>query len=86
MRITSTRVPSSRSSPDGVGHGKKQQPFDYTESLPAKFAVVDPVLYRHTEGITEYRCCFFETHAVLAPVGEVLGLIPLESQIFHFSL
>jgi hypothetical protein len=47
------------------------------------FRILDSVLHRNVKRIEEYSAGFLKAHAVLALVGEVLRLVPLESQTFH---
>jgi hypothetical protein len=54
-----------------------------TNRLPTLFPALDAVLHGHTQGIAEYQARFLEAHAVLAPVGQIPGIVPLEADSVH---
>src|SRR5208337_5640769 len=68
---------------DGVGHREKEHALDQTQSLPTQLPTLDAVLYRHIQRVAEYLARFLKAYAVLALVGQVLGLVPLESHTLH---
>jgi hypothetical protein len=84
MRITSVSVPSSCSSLTVCHHQK--QTFNHANGLPAPFSVLGAVLNRNTERIAEYVAGFFKAHAMLAAVGAIPGLVPLESHGSHIVI
>jgi hypothetical protein len=65
-----------------VSYREKEQVLDETKSLPNWFSTLDAVLHRHVQRIAKYLAGFLNAHAVLAPVGEVLGLVPLKPNTF----
>jgi hypothetical protein len=64
-----------------VSYREKEQVLDETKSLPTKFST-DAVLHRHVQRIAKYLAGL-KAHAVLAPGGQVLGLVPLKPNTFH---
>ena len=66
-----------------MGHREQEQVLDDTKSLPTEFPTLDAVLHGHIQRISEYLAGFLKAHAVLAPVGEVLGLVPLKPNTFR---
>jgi len=69
--------------PDGVGHREQEYALDQAKCLPTRFPTLDAVLHGHIQRIEEYLARFLEAHAVFAPVGQIFGLVPLESDMFH---
>ena len=69
--------------PHGVGNREQELPSTRTKGLPMQFSALDAILHGHAQRIAEYLARFLEAHAVLAPVGQVLGLVPLESNAVH---
>ena len=65
-----------------MSYREKEQVLDETKSLPTQFSTLDAVLHRHVQRIAKYLAGFLNACAVLAPVGEVLGLVPLEPNTF----
>ncbi len=68
---------------ESVRHHQQEQAFHSAKGLPALFPIHNAVLNGHIQWVVEYMTGFFKTHAVFAPVGEVLGLVPLESDARH---
>jgi len=83
IRMTSGRRTLVVHFPNGVGHSEQDYPICQAKGQPAWFPVLNAGLNRYIQGIEEYRAGFLKADAVLAPVGEVLGLVPLESQTVH---
>ena len=71
---------------DGVSDREEEQALDCAQSQPTEFAIFDAILDRYEEWIEEHRARFFKASAVFAQVGEILCLVPLEAQIFHFPI
>ena len=61
-----------------MGHHDQQHPSDHAEGLPALLSVFNPVLKGHLQGIAEDLGGLLEAQPMLALVGQVLGLVPLE--------
>jgi hypothetical protein len=68
---------------DGMGHGEEEELPDHAKGLPSRLPTLDAILRRNVKRIVEYGAGLLKAHAVLAPVGEVLGLIPLEAYAIH---
>ena len=61
-------------------------PLDDPKRLPALFPVQHAIFDDHMERIKEDMTGFLEADAVLALVGEVFGLIPLEPDPIHCTI
>ncbi len=55
--------------------------LDHAESLPSLLAVLNPIQHRHVKGVTKHLRSLLKGKAVLALVGEVPGLVPLEPEV-----
>jgi hypothetical protein len=69
-----------------MGHNEEEQIPYHAKSLPPRLPAFDTILYGHVKWIEEYGTRFLKAHAMLALVGEVFGLVPLESHAFHVTI
>jgi len=73
----------------GVCHEKEQEASsiasNQAEGLPALFAIHDAIIDHNVQGVEENLAGFLETDTVLALVGEVLHLIPVEPDSRHYN-
>src|ERR1039458_8530246 len=69
-----------------VRYHQEQTALDQSKRLPALLAIHDAILHGNEERIKKYLAGFLETDAVLALVGEVLRLIPLEPDSGHYNI
>ena len=81
--MTSTNVPSSRSSLTVWATVRRSKPSTRPKGLPTQFPTHNTVLHRHIQRIAEHLAGFLKAHAMLASVGEILSLVPLEPNTFH---
>ena len=70
----------------GVRYHQEQAALDLSKRLPALLAIHDSILHGNEERIKKYLAGFLEIDAVLALVGEVLRLIPLEPDSGHNNI
>jgi hypothetical protein len=68
---------------DGMGHCEEEQVPGHAKGLPSRLPIFDSILHRNIKRIVEHGAGFLKGYAVLAPVGEVLRLVPLEAYAFH---
>ena len=70
---------------NGVRHHHEQPVADLAKRLPALLSVFNAVLQGHEEWIPEHLGGVFKADAVLALIGEVLGLIPFKTDSAHYN-
>ncbi len=66
-----------------MGNHQQENTADEAEGLPALLPILYAVMYGHAKGVSKNVNCLFEPQTVLPLVGEVLGFIPLESNLRH---
>ena len=64
---------------NAVRHNHELHTFDLAIGSPALLSILDAILDRHEEKVQKDLAGQLETDAVLALIGEVLGLIPFET-------
>ena len=64
---------------------QKKNAIKQAESLPSLFSCLNPFDYRNVKRIAKRFAGLLEADPVLAPIGKVLGLVPLESNACHFA-
>jgi hypothetical protein len=64
-----------------VRHHHEQPVADLAKRLPALLSVFNAVLQGHEEWIPKHLGGIFKADAVLALIGEVLGLIPFKTNL-----
>ncbi len=69
--------------PDRVSDKQQEKALNLSVGSPALFAAFNSIQDGNEEWIEEYVTSFLEADAMLAPVGDVLGLIPLEPDCRH---
>jgi len=69
-----------------VGHSDEEQIANRPDGLPTLLPILNSVEHRNMKRIEEYSAGPLRAHAVLAPVGEVLRLIPLEAYALHTKI
>ena len=71
---------------NGVRHHHEQPVANLAVSLPALLPVLDAIFQRHKERISKHFAGILEADAVFAPIGEILGLVPLEPDTLHYNI
>ena len=60
-------------------------PVNLAKGLPALLSIHDTIHQKHTRWVAKDKTRLLEADTVLALIGEVLGLIPLEPDSAHYN-
>ncbi len=66
-----------------MGNDQQDSSTHATNGLPSLFTILDPLFGGHIERIEEHPAGLLEAHTVVSLVGDVLGIVPLESDARH---
>ena len=70
---------------NGMCHHHEQRIFDLAIGSPTLLPVLNTIFDRHEERIAKDFAGVFKADAVLALIGEVLGLVPFKTDPAHYN-